>query len=190
VNAAQLPYGISCVMTRHNVTPNSSSKKTLHYFGSLVLLIYFILSDRLPAPSLPSSTDITTLTSNIGLFRAEGNNAVASTTTRWLHLFSTSFSHFTEVRVPISYSVTASATTHQHFLTNFETVTPIHNLKTAHLTSQLKWNSHVFGSIRKWVKNYICISTFNNNITLYAKVFPTLFSAFFVYSLVANSDIK
>jgi hypothetical protein len=39
--------------------------------------------------------------------------------------------------------VTASATTHQHCLTNFETVSPIHNLKPAHLTSKSKKNSNV-----------------------------------------------
>jgi hypothetical protein len=34
--------------------------------------------------------------------------------------------------------VTDSATTHQHCLTDFETVSPIHNLKPAYLTSQSK----------------------------------------------------
>jgi hypothetical protein len=32
------------------------------------------------------------------------------------------------IRVPIFFSVTASATTHQHCQNNFETVSPIHNL--------------------------------------------------------------
>jgi hypothetical protein len=66
------------------------------------------------------------------------NVAVLSMGFLCLHHIPSSFNHLTEILVPILYSVTASATTHQHCLTNFETVSPIHNLKPAHLTSQAK----------------------------------------------------
>jgi hypothetical protein len=48
------------------------------------LRIDIILSDGLAAPSLLSTPDSTTLTYNIGLYRTEGNNAVAITTPRCL----------------------------------------------------------------------------------------------------------
>jgi hypothetical protein len=66
------------------------------------------------------------------------NVAVLSMGFLCLHHIPSTLNHLTEIRIPILYSMTASATTHQHCLTNFETVSPIHNLKPAHLTSQTK----------------------------------------------------
>jgi hypothetical protein len=60
---------------------------TRHYTTSVSknLGSNFILSDRLAAPSMLSSPHSTTLTYNIGLYRTEGNTAVAITTPRCLH---------------------------------------------------------------------------------------------------------